>query len=149
MTTHSSRFRFVLVDEGADLPVVYRQRAQSSFSSGPPRSLAALSALIDAFARLGRRGPGTTGWAMPFSDNPLSFLLDSMSDAVFVRQHGGQVVYRNRAATALPVLDRPPAAVERVYIGTRCYERRCLAIEEEPVQLIIEVLSAAPQEDRV
>jgi PAS domain-containing protein len=148
MTTHSSRFRFVLVDEGEQLPVLYRQRAQSSFAPDPPRSFGALTALIEAFAQLGRRGPGTTGWAMPLSENPLSFLLDSMNDAVFVRQRGGQVVYRNRAATALPVLDRPPASAERVFIGPHCYERRCLTIEDAPVQLIIEVLSATGQEGR-
>lgn len=148
MTTHSSRFRFVLVDEGEQLPVPHTQWPRTTFSPDLPPGLGALSALIEAFAQLGRRGPGDSGWAMPLAENPLSFLLDAMSDAVLVRQRGGQVVYRNRAATALPVLDRPPAPAERVFIGPHCYERRCLAIADAPVELIIEVLSAAAQEDR-
>lgn len=148
MTTRSSRYRFVLVDEGAELPVLYRHRPSTPPVPGPSRALASLVALMDAFAQLRRRGPGASGWAMPLTDNPLSFLLDAMSDAVLVREPGGKVIHRNRAALALPVLDRPPVAVERIHIGQRYYERRCLCVDEQPYGLVIEVLSALHQEDR-
>lgn len=144
----SSRYRFILVDESAQLPVVYWKGRSVAPPPPAPPIMAPVAALLDAFAQLGRRGPGERAWAAPLADNPLSFLLDSMSDAVLVRRRGGPVLYRNRAASRLPVLDRPPAPAERVHIGVRTYERRCLLVEDAPYELVIEVLSPIHQEER-
>lgn len=169
MTTRSSRYRFVLIDEGASLPMLYRQAARPSSSSfGSSGGFAAalpevlpmtrpISALIEAFARLGRRGPGEQGWATPHVDDPLAFLLDSIHDAVVIRNNEGAVLYRNRAAERLPVTtgSQTHAAYEaygvyeaygRVVIGNRRFERRCMRIDEQPYQLIVEVLSELAEE---
>lgn len=150
MPTRSSRYRFILVDEAASPPVLYRRTRRSVPAQEPSSATPALEQLVmlmKALAGLGRRGPEEPeGWASPWAEHPLSFVLDSIRDAVMVRRLSGEVVYRNRAAAALPVPQRPPAPLERVVIGRQHYERRCLLIPEPAYQLVIEILSEIPEE---
>lgn len=96
------RYRFVLIEESDQrLPVRYR-RARS-YRAPPliPRP-DPMQALLEAFELLDRRGEGSEAWAPVLADNPLSFLLDALEDAVLVREVEGRLLYRNRAARRLP-----------------------------------------------
>lgn len=99
-----------------------------------------MAAIFDAFLALGRRGVGESAWAVPLADNPLGFLLDSLGDAVFVREAGGMLLYRNRAAQDVAPVERPPVPAETVRLGARTYERRCLVVDRPEGRFILEVM---------
>lgn len=84
----SERYRIFLIPDASGPPLVpARRRARSHpkqpHSQGQDVSLA-VGALLNAFSRVCRRGPGPAAWA-PVMDDPLAFLLDAMSDAVVLR----------------------------------------------------------------
>ena len=113
-------------------------------------------ALLDAFASLHRRGTGPEAWASPLTTNPLAFLLDTMSDAVFVRGADGSVVFRNRAADRLDGYSpsAPPSGggrrsvtVEEAKVGTRLYRRRFVTFGIGERQLILEMFTESQKTD--
>jgi PAS domain-containing protein len=57
--------------------------------------------LLGAARLLNRRGAGSLAWAAPFRDDPIAFLLDSMSDGMIIWAVGGELLYQNRAAAEL------------------------------------------------
>ena len=137
------RYRFVLVQEpGTTLPVRYRRRRP--FVPLWVRRSDPLEALIEAFLKLDRRGEGQAAWAPVLSDNPLSFLLDALGDAVVVRYDDGRLAYANPAARQLEGLlddeDGPHGALEQLQLGHRRYERRCMRFGRAGSALVLEVL---------
>jgi hypothetical protein len=116
MPADDKRYRFVLMetDTGAErLPVRYRRyRAYQPPPPLVPRPNDPMGALLEAFAFLERRGTGFEAWAPALADNPLAFLLDTLDEAVMLRDaRSGRVVYKNRAARRLPLPEREqPAA---------------------------------------
>jgi hypothetical protein len=70
-----------LVEATEILPVVWRKpRRPRTFVAMP--QVRTTDPLLAAFDLLSRRGVGPRAWATPFRDDPIAFLLDSMSDAV-------------------------------------------------------------------
>lgn len=140
------RYRFVLIEDSAPLPVLYDRRARPAAARGPLEAREPLElqdpmmSIIEAFRTLSRRGAGDSAWAAPLAQNPLGFLLDSLADAVFVREAGGALLYRNRAAQDIEPVARPPVPAETVRLGPRTYERRCLVVDRPGGRLVIEVM---------
>jgi len=128
MEMGTQKWRIQLVeDDEALLPVLWQPppeperdaRAAEAEPLGPP-------AILDAFRRLGRRGEGAAAWTAPLAGDPVAFLLDAIGDAVNLWGPSGQLLYRNRQAEELN-LDWPSGThVERLIIGARTFERRCL-----------------------
>ena len=107
---------------------------------------AALQALLTAFGSLEHRGVGPEAWAHPLSENPLSFLLDAMHDAVLIRRADGRVVYRNHAAEDLEVLapmsSTQLTAFEHVVDSNgRSLERRCVRYRLAKSEVLIELVT--------
>lgn len=142
------RYRFVLIEDSVELPVLHGTTPGPS----PPRpstratgvtapvSVDPIAAILEAFSALGLRGAGDSAWAVPLAGNPLGFLLDSLGDAVFVRDAAGGLLYRNRAAEAIEPVARPPVPAETLHLGSRMYERRCLVVEHPRGHLVLEVM---------
>lgn len=99
----------------------------------------ALMSLLHAIHVLERRGPGNLGWAAPFRDDPLAFVLDSVSDAMNVWSDQ-QLLYSNEAAVRLG-LGRPDgAALEDFWVRGRHFERRCMHCNADGRTYVIEII---------
>jgi len=97
------RYRIILVpDEPAALIPAPRRRSRRRLPlSDPGESLRpAIEALLRALRRVNRRGPGASAWAS-VADDPISFLLECMSDPILLRDREGQTIYANPAARDL------------------------------------------------
>jgi PAS domain-containing protein len=144
----AGRYRFILVEEPESLlPVRYRR------SVPPPpiwvRRSDPLEVLVEAFLRLSFRSEGARAWAPALSENPLTFLLDAVGDAVILRLGDGQMVYANPAARGLDVeaLERRSAtALELLQVEGRQYERRCMSFSHGAQTFLLEVLRRVEQE---
>jgi hypothetical protein len=136
----SGRYRFVLVeDPGVSLPVRYQRARQA----GPTMWVRAspLELLLEAFWRLSRRGEGELAWAPALSEDPLTFLLDALGDAVTVRGAGGRLLYENPAARRLGLPERASFhALELLEVGSHRYERRCMSFQKGDESLTLEVV---------
>jgi PAS domain-containing protein len=138
----SGRYRFVLIeDPGVTLPVRYQRTRRFP----PPVWVRAdpLDLLLEAFWRLSRRGEGEQAWAPSLQDDPLTFLLDAVSDAITLRESGGRLLYANPAARALAGLpeSRSYQALEVLQLGDRRFERRCLSLGKGGARrLVLEVI---------
>lgn len=140
MAGHVPRYRIVLVEDyGVSLPVRYQ----------PPRRTTPvwirrsdpLQTLMEAFLQLSFRGEGAESWAPALGENPLTFLLDAVSDGVVVRAETGEPVYANPAARRLELLAvRPREALEILEVGNRRYERRSMAFRQNGETLLLEVV---------
>ena len=105
------RYRIALIHEFAGALIPRRRRHQVS-SEDPDlhestrRRQEGLRALAWALQGLARRGPGPQGWA-PAHEDPLAFLLDTMSDALLVRDASGNILFANAAGRQLLASDQP------------------------------------------
>jgi hypothetical protein len=104
-------------------------------------------ALVDAFSALGWRGSGDEAWALPFEVNPIAFLLDTVADAIILREEGGAVVYRNRAAASLDAGARPAVPAEEFRVGSHRYERRCVTVDRGSHRFVLEIVHEVWQRD--
>jgi hypothetical protein len=137
----SGRYRFVLIEEPAvRLPVRY-QRSRRPAQAVWVQRADPLELLLEAFWRLSRRGEGERAWAPALSDDPLTFLLDAIGDAVTLRGPGGRLMYANPAARRLGLPERSPYhELEELELeGTR-YERRCMSFRQGDELVVLEVL---------
>lgn len=106
----------------------------------------ALGQLLRAFALLNQQGTGVLAWAAPFRDNPIAFLLDSMSDALSVRSSSGELLFQNRYAAHLAernggkVHPRLEAPLERFTSGGQRFERRSLRCTGDGIEYVIEIV---------
>jgi PAS domain-containing protein len=110
----------------------------------PPRLLSprerAVAALLTACELLTRRGPDRQGWATPFCQDPVAFLLDTVSDAVNIWGPDGVIVYSNRAAEEIDIGDCTESAPKEFVHAGRHFERRCSRVEYQSVEYVLEVL---------
>lgn len=89
---------------------------------------AALEAFFVAMRRAQQKGSGSAAWASVL-DDPLSFLLDGISDALLVRDLQGEVVFSNTRARDLNLSERrfcPHQVFERM---GESYQERGLRLE--------------------
>ena len=97
------RYRIILVpDEPAALiPVARRRQRRRLPLNDPSEGLrSAVEALLRGLRRVNRRGPGSAAWAS-VAEDPISFLLECMSDPILLRDREGQTIYANPAARDL------------------------------------------------
>lgn len=123
------------------------QQAQAQPIATVPISTNAMAEVLFAFELLARRGPGTCAWAAPLREEPIAFLLDTVSDAATLRGLDGELLYRNRAASRLGLTARAEAATERFEVAGRTYERRCLHCSLGGVNYVLEVVHELRRED--
>ncbi len=97
-------------------------------------------ALLAAFRALARRGVGPNAFGAPLAESPLTFLLDTIQDAVLVRRNDGTVVYRNRAAESISPAEADAADARFTQCGV-AYERRRMQYREGGAEVVIEVIS--------
>lgn len=95
---------------------------------------------MTTLGRLGRRGPGPTGW-VPVFDHPLSFLLDAMSDGVMVRNADGRVLFANPLAQKLEMDQRGYSRYEEFQRNGETFQVRSLAFEEPEGQLTLTLVT--------
>jgi len=143
MTGQGPRYRFVLVEEPAEtLPVRYRRTRP--FPQVWIRRTDPLEVLLEAFLKLNRRSEGEQAWAPVLSENPLTFLLDAVGDAILVWDRDGALVYANPAARRLAGLGlgapESLVALDELELAHERFERRCMTFVQGPVQLILEVV---------
>jgi len=100
--------------------------------------------LLGAARLLNRRGPGRLAWASPFRDDPIAFLLDSMSDAMNIWAVGGELLYQNRAAAELGVGSRNAVPLEAFSSSGRHFERRSLRCRAHGVDYVLEIIREVP-----
>jgi PAS domain-containing protein len=117
-----------------------------SESSRRRASDSALGQLLRAFELLNRRGTGVLAWAAPFRDNPIAFLLDSMSDALSIWSSSGELLFQNRYAARLAerhggkVRHSREAPLERFTSRGQRFERRSLRCAGEGIEYVIEIV---------
>jgi hypothetical protein len=114
----------------------------------------ALRQLLQAFALLNLRGTGVLAWAAPFRDNPIAFLLDSMSDALSIWSSSGELLFQNRYAARLAerygakVRDSREAPLERFTSRGQSFERRSLRCTGDGIEYVIEIIHPLTAGDR-
>jgi hypothetical protein len=127
------------------------QRAGSSDSRSPAHGCSdgqAVGELLGAARLLNRRGAGSLAWAAPFREDPIAFLLDSMSDGMIIWAIGGELLYQNRAAaelgagsrSVLPNVLPNPVPLEAFSSSGRHFERRSLRCRAPGVDYILEII---------
>jgi hypothetical protein len=99
-----------------------------------------LQALLHAIQNVQRKGPGPAGWA-PVAHDPLTFLLDSMSDALVVRGLNGQLLFANALAHELELAERNFTAYEEFERAGASYRGRGLQINLPEGQLTFTLVS--------
>ena len=129
----SERYRILLIPEASGSLVPTRGMRCRRARARPPEesleeNLAGLAALMRALQRLGRRGPGPSAWA-PVLEDPLSFVLDGMSDALVVRGQQGQLMFANRQAHELRLTERGFSTYEEFERGGEFFQSRGLQVE--------------------
>lgn len=106
----------------------------------------AVGQLLLAFALLNRRGTGVLAWAAPFRDNPIAFLLDSMSDALSIWSSSGELLFENCHAARLAqrhggkVRHSREAPLERFTSQGQRFERRSLHCTGDGIEYVIEIV---------
>ena len=141
----SERYRIFLVPDASGALVPTRGFARRRPPSVPPADrlldkLAALGALMAALKRMGRRGPGPAAW-VPVLDDPLTFLLDGMSDALVVRGMDGQVLFANSLARELQLTERRFSTYEEFEQGGDFFQERGLQMDVPEGQLTFTLVS--------
>ena len=140
----SQRYRIYLVPDagGALVPRrgAARHRTRSRIEEPSPDPAASLGALLNALQRVARRGPGPSAWA-PVMNDPLTFLLDSMSDALLVRGLDGQLLFANALAHELGLVERHFSAYEEFERAGQRYLGRGLQIQLPEGQLTFTLVS--------
>ena len=120
-------------------------RGTTVWLSEPPRRPSidgSLSQLLHAFELLNRQGTGAFAWAAPFRDDPIAFVLDSMSDAVRIWSSSGELIFQNRMATRLDVQAGDGYPLERLICRGQRVEKRSLRCTGAGVDYLIEIAHA-------
>ncbi len=97
--------------------------------------------LLEAIERLRRQGPGPCAWRTSFCDDPIAFILDSISDALVLRDEKGKVLYANNAAHQLGILNACDQDYEEFYDHGIKYFRRSMRYQLPNQVIVIEVAS--------
>lgn len=119
----------------------------SESANGVGHGSQSASGLLSAFELIARRGAGRSSWAAPLGDDPIAFLLDSISDAANLWSASGSLLCRNRASIALgsisavpPPSPGPGSAVEGFSVQDHRYERRYLHCRMRARDYVLEVV---------
>lgn len=140
--TGTRRYRFLLIEEPeCTLPVLRRRTRAWPVAPVWLQQTDPMEALLEAFIKLERRGEGNEAWAPALSDNPLSFLLDALDEAVLLRDGAGRALFGNRAAHQLGMARMAAATepLEELEVGERRIFRRRMVFRRGDRELIIEV----------
>ena len=114
---------------------------------GRPMTVRAVEELLGAFTLLAFRGTGNQPWVAPFRHDPIAFLLDTVSDATNLwAADARELLYQNRAATALAVGRCDDTVAEEFAVGDRHFERRCLRFGAGGRDYILEIIHQFPQQ---
>jgi hypothetical protein len=105
-----------------------------------PAPVTTTDRLLAAFDLLSRRGEGPSAWATPFRDDPIAFLLDTMSDAVTLWGPTGQPLNQNRAALELRLGNGNEAALQSFWARGEAFERRCLSSQAGKRDYMLEII---------
>lgn len=113
----SGRWRLEWVEEiDRPPPALWRPPPRRRQIPRGPGEMASL-ALVTAFGLLAKRGMGPTAWAASFRHDPIAFLLDASSNAIFLWAEGG-LLYQNLAAERMGLRNGHPSQ-------RRCCRFRC------------------------
>lgn len=82
--------------------------------------------ILKSLRILRRRGMGDAAWTTSLEEEPLTFLLDAVSDAWIVRTEKGAVLFANRAAKDLDLESREFTRFEKFVFQELQYEKRGL-----------------------
>lgn len=104
------------------------------------RTDVALAALLSAFELLAQRGDGKEPWALPFCDNVLAFLLDSMGDAANLWSAEGELLYRNRASERLQCGRFDAGGTTQLSFFGKRFERRAAECSSRGRRYVFEIL---------
>jgi hypothetical protein len=135
----SQRWRIELVEESEGLPVSWRPSGRTEKSHPAPSEIAKM-AVVAAFELLTRRGTGPLAWAAFCRQDPIAFLLDTMSDAVNLRAAEGTLLYQNRAAERLGLGRSEETAQEILTNGDRQLDRRCCRFRCGNIEYVLEII---------
>ena len=80
--------------------------------------------ILKSLRILRRRGMGDSAWTTSLEEEPLTFLLDAVSDAWIVRHEKGGVLFANQAAKDLQLEARQFARFETFGMAGKEYEKR-------------------------
>ena len=119
-----STYRFVLVEDSASSAIVVRRRPVRP--RRPGRAHVSPDSLAAALRVLRLVMPGAGGFTSPI-EGPLAFLIDAVSDPIFIRDAQVRALYANRAARRADAR----ALAERV-----C---RSMTVADDTGELLIEV----------
>jgi hypothetical protein len=96
LTAGRSKLQFI--EQKRPLLILFRQREEASRA---PSIESSVRSLVHALELLARRGTGGAAWAVPFGEDPIAFVLDTMTDGVTLWSLAGELLYKKRAATEL------------------------------------------------
>lgn len=140
----AGRYRILLVEDAGGA-LVRRPRQRRGTRQDPPeefpREALGLGVLLEAVERLRRQGPGPEGWRTSLSDDPIAFLLDSMTDAFLVRCDQGEVLYANPVAEQIELMKRTTETHQRFQVKGVNYVRRSMRYHLPNRVLILEIAS--------
>jgi hypothetical protein len=128
-----------LVQATEILPVKWRRPRRPRTPAGPTRARTG-DQLFDAFDLLSRRGVGPTAWATPLRDDPIAFLLDTMSDSVALWGPTGRLLNQNRAALELGMANPDESPLQLFSASGEPYERRCLSPQPGNRSYMLEII---------
>lgn len=83
--------------------------------------------ILKSLRILRRRGSGESAWTTSLDEEPLTFLLDAVSDAWIVRTSKGGVLFANQAARELDLESRVFSKFETFRYQEIQYEKRGLS----------------------
>lgn len=129
----SERYRFFLTPEDGGALIRHRGSRRRHGRPSPTvdhvhKQRASLLSLLHAIEHLDRRGPGPAGWA-PVAGDPVTFLLDAISDGLLVRGRDGEVVFANALAHQVGLAQRAFVAFEEFEQAGEIYTVRGLCMD--------------------
>lgn len=125
-----SRYRIMLVEDAGTEMVPYNPQPEPEFE--PVESVSPgdieMELLLQCLRRLRSRGPaGESGWTRSHEEEPLTFLLDAVSDAWIIRKPDGAVLFANEAARGLRLESRVYQRFEEFEVEKTTYVKRGLS----------------------
>ena len=138
------RYRIMLVEETSGSLVPQRKNQHRRHWRPEPEPAVefdVLQVLLNSLTRVRRRGHGPSAWAPVFDNDPLAFLLDSISDAFVVRGMDDRVIFDNPLARELRLGERRFSLYEEFEVDGEQFLGRGMKIDLPAGQLRFTVVS--------
>jgi hypothetical protein len=119
--------------------VLWRPRPEPPQHEAVPEA-STLLPFLSALRHLAFRAGEPGAWAAPLAQDPIAFLLDSITEAVNVRTTSGELVYSNRSAADFGPLGPADPGVTELARGGQRFERRAVAFEADGTTYVVEIL---------